>query len=536
MPDVARVRREVAEEGAGDVVVPLPALLKGRLVYPEVPAAAELNELLSPAEGDVFRPASRPIVTDRCYVVALPAEQPSTQRRRRCVVVFPRINPSSLLEPDYDGLVGELFNLPFEEVLDFMARLARVIADRQSWSRAAAEFMRGIPGFDPSDVELAVTTLPHLLRPGSIREALERELGDAGASYLDGWVPVETTVEPGASARTAELVRPREDPGPTERHPRLRAMPTRQLHITAGNSVMTPLISLVRAFATKGAATVKTTVATAPAMTVVAHALREAGAEHPLVRHTSIVYWPGGDERVEDVLFARGSFDRLVAWGSERTLASITERARTSKLTLFRPRVGMTLVGRETFEADLDDVAASAVTDVMIDNQHACSSSLVHYVEGEEEQVVAYCRAVQHALASWERAAPVMVSRADVASLRSLRRGELAQARWFENFSGGVVSSAVAYTSQEVDLAGHPMCRLVIVRRVSDLEDALRYVNDAVAAVGVHPEARRLELRDRLAARGVSNVCPLGHCDRAYAGIPHDGVRPLHDLVNWISE
>lgn len=454
------------------------------------------------------------------------------------VAVFPRIDPAELVEHDVDALVRDLVRLPFDDVLDLMAALERVVSRDDSRTRTVANFLRAIPGVDRRNVEVALMTLPYLVRPASVREAVERELGDSqpGTRYLDEWVPIETHVRGGAAAATAARIAPELAEELSDSRPRLRAMPTRQLHVTAGNSVMTPLISLVRAFSTKGAAVLKTTIETAPAMTVIAHALLEADPGHPLVRHTSIAYWPGGSEDVESVLLARGSFDRVVAWGSEPTLRNLSERVRATKLVLFRPRVGMSFVGREAFEEDVDRVAWAAATDVMIENQNACTSSLVHYVEGTEEQTLSYCRALQVALRSWDDAVPARASRAAVGGLRRLRRGQFAAGTWFENVTGGTVTSAVVYMPQEIDLAAHPMCRLVVVRRVDDLGAALAYVNDAVAAVGIYPDARRIELRDALAARGVSKVCVLGHCDRAYAGIPHDGMRPLHDLVNWVTD
>jgi hypothetical protein len=77
------------------------------------------------------------------------------------------------------------------------------------------------------------------------------------------------------------------------------------------------------------------------------------------------------------------------------------------------------------------------------------------------------------------------------------------------------------------------MCRLVIVQPVSNLEEALKSLNQSVAAVSVYPEPRRLELRDRILARGVSNVLPLGQSERFYAGTPHDGMVVLSQLVDW---
>jgi acyl-CoA reductase LuxC len=77
------------------------------------------------------------------------------------------------------------------------------------------------------------------------------------------------------------------------------------------------------------------------------------------------------------------------------------------------------------------------------------------------------------------------------------------------------------------------MSRLVVVRRVDTLAEAIPFLSASVATVGVAPESRRLELRDAIAAAGVSNIMPLGECERAYAGIPHDGMRVLSELVNW---
>jgi hypothetical protein len=83
------------------------------------------------------------------------------------------------------------------------------------------------------------------------------------------------------------------------------------------------------------------------------------------------------------------------------------------------------------------------------------------------------------------------------------------------------------------DLGSHPLCRVVIVRRVARLDEAVALLHRGVSTVGVHPEPRRLGLRDAIAAHGVSNVVPLGRAERAFAGMPHDGMRVLSDLVEW---
>jgi hypothetical protein len=84
-----------------------------------------------------------------------------------------------------------------------------------------------------------------------------------------------------------------------------------------------------------------------------------------------------------------------------------------------------------------------------------------------------------------------------------------------------------------VDLALHPLSRLVVVRRVESLADVPRTLTAAVSAAGVYPDAAVAELRDALAAAGVSNVLPLGETERTHPGMPHDGMRVLSELVSW---
>jgi len=136
-------------------------------------------------------------------------------------------------------------------------------------------------------------------------------------------------------------------------------------------------------------------------------------------------------------------------------------------------------------------------------------------------------------LARWDELAPQHVPPAARGQLRRMRRGRYAGASWLVNEGPGGFSSGVLVLPDGFDILDHPLCRLVVVRPVASLEAALAYLTPAVSTAGVYPEDRRLALRDRIAARGVSSVLPLGACERAYAGMPHDGMRVLDQLVEW---
>ena len=173
-------------------------------------------------------------------------------------------------------------------------------------------------------------------------------------------------------------------------------MPTRQLHITAGNAPEVPMVSALRLILSKSAGAIKLPFgSTLPGAMLALSAIATA-PEHPLVQHLSIVYWQGGDENIENILFAPGAFDRIVVWGAPDAVTSVQSRALFTKIVSFNPRYGVSLIGREAFRNDLKQVAFLAAMDTMIYSQKACTASLVHYVEGtaahERQCLVAYMR------------------------------------------------------------------------------------------------------------------------------------------------
>jgi acyl-CoA reductase LuxC len=313
----------------------------------------------------------------------------------------------------------------------------------------------------------------------------------------------------------------------------IRAMPTRQLHITAGNAPEVPIVSALRLILSKSVGVVKMPFgATLPGALLVLAAI-DAMPEHSLTQNLSIVYWQGGDESIENVLFTPGAFDRIVMWGAPEAVMSVHARAAFTKTISFNPRYGVSLIGREAFSNNMAEVAFAAAMDTMIYSQKACTASQVHYVEGDDEQIRAYGERLSAILTEWDAVAPSFVLPAQRGQLKRMRRGKYARAEWLVNEKDGKPVSSVVIMPDEFDILDHPMCRLVVVRKVDDLKDALRYLHQGVSTVGVYPEARRRALRDGIAARGVSNVLPLGQCERVFPGAPQDGMIVLSELVDW---
>jgi len=325
----------------------------------------------------------------------------------------------------------------------------------------------------------------------------------------------------------------------------VRALPTLQIHVTAGNAPVVAPASALRLLATRSGGVVKLpsgSILPGAALAVALHAAAEAHpAACPVLDALSLVYWTGGDAAVEDPLFDPAVFDRVVVWGAPDAVERVRGLAAGAIRTLtFNPRYGVSLIGREalTDAAARRAAARLAAADVLVWNQRACIASLVHYVEGDaaggEDAADRWAVALREALAEADRLAPAAPAPAALGQIARMRRGSLIGARWhWVGGPGRDARAAVVVAPAAFDLASHPLSRVVLVRRVARLDDALAFLHRGVSTAGIHPEPRRLALRDAVAARGVSNVVPLGHAERGFAGMPHDGMRVLADLVEW---
>lgn len=521
-------------------ILRMPVLARGeileapRIGIEELRSAARLAEQRAPGNADALLtfPAGDAVAI-RQPLYDRSSLEPTGEHQ---FLLLPRFEPRTLLEDDRPRLARELYELPVDEVLSYIAALRETLQGALGLLRHAARLTSAGSAVDDRLAGLLFTLLPALLDPELVGEEIDRELGMDGIPgrlLLGGWVPAGARARRGATARLAGRIFAQPTADEAGFTPCLRALPTRQLHITAGNSPLVPFLSFLRALATKGAAVIKSPAEATATAAVLGLAMRAMAPDHPITRHTSLVYWRGGDPSVEDVFFAADAFDRLVVWGSSATVESVVRRARCPKLIVLRPRHGVSLIGREAFPGGVEEAARRGATDSLIANQRACSSSLVHYVEGSEAEALAYCEALRTVLRRWDEEIPHRLSPATHGRLRRLRRGELIEGTWLENRAAGSLTSAVVYMAGPLDLSQHPMSRLIVVRRVDDLRQALAFFDSSVATVGVYPEERRLELRSAIAAAGVSNVTPLGDAEAAFAGMPHDGMRVLSELVSW---
>jgi len=513
-------------------VVRVPFLIKGKLVAPPEISREQIEASFSHAEKSVT-------------CVKLPGVQlvrePVIERKAMKYTgeyvyqVMPPVNAQGLIETDIDKLAGELYRLSVEDILEYLENILSALLKNNRLVVQVGEVCRLTSEFPDAFLDGWFASLQSVFSREVARQMIDAELsfqGKTGSDFLNGWVEVPARISTGWLQRHARGLFGR---GTVEESAKsyVRAMPTRQLHITAGNAPEVPLVSALRAVLTKSAAVIKLPYGATLAGALFSAAVASAAPDHPITKNLSMVYWPGGDESIENILFMPDAFDRIVVWGSPETVASVRSRALFTRVIYLNPRYGVSLIGNEAFSGNLEETVMKASLDVMNYNQKACTSSLVHYVEGTEEQANEYAGVLCKILGEWDTGIPNFVPPSAVGQIKRMRRGRYVNARWCINTLDDDFSSGVVVVPGEFDILDHPMCRLVVVRPVANLDDTLGYLNQYVSTAGVYPEERRFRLRDRITARGVSSVFPLGQCERVYAGMPHDGMRVLSELVEW---
>jgi hypothetical protein len=519
-----------ADEG----VVRVPFLIKGRLTLPPEIDRGEIEAAFSALGSD-----DGYLKLPHAQLLREQVIDPATLRYtgEYQYQVLPALDPVELIELDFERLQRGPYALSVAEVLDYLEQISARL--QANW--ATLERVRGLCAHTSQHpqpyLDGAFAALLAGLDTQAAREMIDQELaawGMPGSRFLDGWVEVPGQVIPGLVPLLAQGL-----PGgavaaaQSTAKTLIRAMPTRQLHITAGNAPQVPLISALRLILTKSAGVIKFPFEATLPGALLSLAAYAAAPDHPLTQNLSAVYWQGGDESLENILLMPGAFDRVVVWGAPQAVASVQSRSLYTRVISFNPRYGVSLIGGESFTEDLDEVAFLGAMDAMIYNQKACNASQVHYLEGDYEQACDYARRLSAVLAHWDAAAPQFVLPTNRGQLKRMRRGKYSRAEWLLNLQEGEFASGVVVIPEEFDILDHPMCRLVVVRPVARLEDALQYLHAGVSMAGVYPEERRAALLDAIAARGVSSIYPLGQCERVFPGFPQDGMFVLSELVDW---
>lgn len=433
-------------------------------------------------------------------------------RATREAVMTPKLDLDTLVWRRHEP--GPAFETPISEIVDFLAALGEALDyDNNSYLQEAMEQNARIGTLGARILENCYRDIASFFTRDAVAAEAEGTFGSLEA--LDGW-----------HRRTIRGIE-------TD----IRAFPPRMVHILAGNAPVVPPITIVRAALSKGVHLLKMPSNDLFTATALLRTMADVDPAHPVTRSFSAAYWRGGDESVESHIFRSQYYDKLAVWGGDAAVRHAMKYAAPGfEIISFDPKVSIGLIGREAHAdaASLASVAQQAAADVTAFNQDACTCARFQFVEGEDDQIDAFCRALQAEMGKDTHygdgpGGPVPPKDA-VEELDMLDM----LAPLYQVYGKADGGGMVVRSSEPVGF--NPGGKIVNVVQVGDLSEALPHVTVATQTVGVYPHARIDGLRDALSASGVQRIVRLGnHIGGAFGGQPHDGSWPLHRMMHWVS-
>ena len=144
---------------------------------------------------------------------------------------------------------------------------------------------------------------------------------------LDGWVPKQDF---------------------TGRKSFVRAFAPRLIHVLPGNSPGVAVKSVAQGAMVKAINLFKMSSSDPFTMVAILRIMAEIDPTHPIVRSMSAVYWRGGDDAVERVLYRPQYFDKIVAWGGGDAINNVVKYLGPGfQLVSFDPKTSISMVGQE---------------------------------------------------------------------------------------------------------------------------------------------------------------------------------------------
>ncbi|MEZ5743862.1 MAG: acyl-CoA reductase [Sphingomonadaceae bacterium] len=435
-----------------------------------------------------------------------------THRSRDMGVNFttPKIPLDKVVAPRTE--VPPLLNVPTSEIMDFLIETGERLRDPgNDVMQECIDRMCSTHILPRSVVEHSVAYASNYLDRRVLTKEREDSFPDPAA--LDGWVPKSDF---------------------TGRKSFVRAFAPRLIHVMPGNSPGVAVKSIAQGALVKAVNLFKMPSSDPFTMVAILRTMQAIDPEHPIVKSMSAVYWRGGDDRTERILYRPQYFDKIVAWGGGDAINNVIKYLMPGfQLVSFDPKTSISMVGREAHvDAETQDRAAEmAASDVMTLNQEACVASRFQFVEGSEDEVDAFCERLHHHIAA-KAAASGDIRPLDM-DLKEQVETLMMLDDEFRLWGKADGKGLVIRSDEPVDF--HPINKIANVVHVKSLDDAVKYINVATQTVGFFPFERMADYRDRLASGGAQRIVHLGEAGPSTIGNPHDAMYAMHRFVHWMA-
>jgi hypothetical protein len=416
--------------------------------------------------------------------------------------------------------LADLYTLSFEQILDYLEELGRLLEFRSNpHLQQALEMSIRTSGLGEGILRSCYESLGKVFDRQQMREVADILIG---IPFLEGWVNT------------------RSDGGT---HTYVRAFGARSVHIVAGNVPTVSAITILRNTLTRSDMIIKTPSNDPLTAAAIARTMIDMAPDHPITRHLSVAYWKGGDARIEDELYKPAHVEKVVAWGGMASIAHIAKYIQPGiDLITLDPKLSSTIIGRAAFESDktMREVAKRTALDIAVYNQQACLNARVVYAEtGTDKEGLERANCFGKLVYDAIQAVPPHLSNA-VSALNPALAEEMEGLRYmvgaYKVFGGGGKGAVIVSQSDEpVEFAPLLANRVANIVPVDDLDIPIRAVNAYTQTIGIYPDAIVPQIRDRLAFQGAQRLVTLGYVatSRTVAG-PQDGIEPLRRMCKWI--
>jgi len=422
----------------------------------------------------------------------------------------PRINLNRIVHPRTE--VPPLLNVPLSEIIDFLVETGqRITAQSNPHLQDCIDRMCATHILPRAVLENQIKGAAGYLDKRLLNTVVQRNFANPKA--LDEWVPYQDY---------------------TGRRSFVRAFAPRLVHVLPGNSPGVAVKSIAQGAMVKAVNLFKMSSSDPFTTVAILRTMADIDPNHAIVKSMSAVYWRGGDDSVEQVLYRPQYFDKIVAWGGGDAINNVVKYLGPGlQLVSFDPKTSISMVGSRAFASGetLDIAADLASADVMVLNQEACVASRFIYVEGDQAQVDRFSERLHKRIV--ERAAASGDARPLDMDLREQIETMMMMDDDYRVWGKADGRGCVIRSDEPVEF--HPINKTANVVCVPSLDEAVRYINVATQTVGFYPFDRMAEYRDRLASGGAQRIVRLGEAGPSTIGNPHDAMYPLHRFVHWMA-
>lgn len=297
------------------------------------------------------------------------------------------------------------------------------------------------------------------------------------------------------------------------------------LHSMVGNMALANAFSVIWGVITKNINLAKVPARDPVTPLALAASFVEVDPDHPITRALTAVYWDRDSPLVD---YACQMADVVLAWGGNTGIKRLKEKVPAGVSFIeFGPKWSLAVVDLDRCDANV--AAWRMAGDVTFYDQEACLSPQRLFVKGD---VDGFIKRLAKYLDKAARVYPKECVNPDALGHFSMTRLEA-------DFRGWRLTRGDGWSIIEVDdptqVTDHPLGRTLFVHKVKEIDEVTRYLNFSAQTLCCEPMALGEEYRDRWAVGGVDRIVELGMSRWPQYGYTHDGMRPLTNLVRWVS-